>query len=154
MKKILFIMTLLFSSLAMAGQGNYLFLASGKNAVLSHDKGNQYTLTIIQAQPHVAYFSDRPERVSGLVSNQRFVKLWTDGKLADNFSKMPPNAAVSLISESGNKENFIAVMGKPEMKNGKVIFKLIKTSKNSIKPIKAKEVVLFIDGISWNPGGF
>ncbi len=154
MKKIILIFTLLFSSLAMANQASYLFLASGKDAQLTHIIGNRYTLTINQALPHVAYFTDRPERVSGLLSNQKFVQLWTDSKLADNFSKMPPNAAVSLVSEDGSKQNFIAVMGQPKMNNGKVVFHLTKTSKNTVKPMNAKEVVLFIDDISWNPGGF
>ena len=57
--------------------------------------------------PLVIYFSDRPNRISGHISLKKFVKLW--GKGTDSFKVDPPNATLSILDESGNRNAVIEI---------------------------------------------
>ena len=155
MKKILLPLLLLFStSLFASTNASYLFLATAPSAKLIKEKGDNYSLELQKGPSQVGYFTDRPVRESGLMDMSQFLKLWDSKKIKNNFTKMPPNAAIAMILSNGKKQSFVAVLGKPEVKHGKVTYHLTKTSKNKIQVGKAKHVILFIDDIKWNPGGF
>jgi hypothetical protein len=48
--------------------------------------------------PTVLFFTDRPERIAGHMTNDRFLGLWKeDGK--DSFLADPPNATVSVFTD-------------------------------------------------------
>ena len=48
--------------------------------------------------PTVLFFTDRPERIAGHMTNERYLKLWKeDGK--DSFLADPPNATVSVFTD-------------------------------------------------------
>ncbi len=58
--------------------------------------GETLTLTGV---PSVVYFSDRPYRVAGHMSLQKFAENW--GGRIDDFSDVPPNATLSLLTDNG-----------------------------------------------------
>ena len=60
----------------------------------SGSKGSDGVLTLSGVSPATLYFSDRPERVVGHMTNEQFVEGWSLGE--DNFAADPPNAVLSL----------------------------------------------------------
>lgn len=153
-KKLLFVFLSLFSVSAMASTASYLFLQTAANAQLRHDQGDKYTLTLHKGADHIGYFTNRPVRKSGLLAMDKFEKLWTTKKLAHNFTQEPPNVAIAMVMSNGQKQSFIAVMSKPVVKGKDVSYQLTKTSKKKVATGSSSNVVLFIDDINWNPGGF
>lgn len=56
-------------------------------------------LTLKGLAPTTLFFSDRPDRVTGHVTTQEFVKSWDKGE--DSFASNPPNAALSIFHADG-----------------------------------------------------
>jgi len=81
----------------------YLFVISGTSGSLDGD-----TLTL-NGVPNVIYFSDRPHRIAGHLSLEKFVELWNQG--SDNFKADPPNAQLSIIDNSGESHEVLMVKG-------------------------------------------
>lgn len=155
MKKIILALLLsLFSVTALASSASYLFLQSAPSADLIKDKAGKYTLVLHQGAKHIGYFTNRPVRKSGLLDLAQFKALWTSKKVKPNFTQVPPNAALAMVMNNGSKQSFVAVLSKPQIKGQDVIYHLTKISKNKIKPGNVSDLVIFIDDISWNPGGF
>jgi len=67
------------------------------------------TLRLINVSPQTIYFSDRPVRIAGHITMANYLKEWTAAAGADNFSKDPPNATLSVY-EPGKKENALTVV--------------------------------------------
>lgn len=66
-----------------------LFVLPAEKASISQGE-NSETLTLKIPDKKVIYFSDRPNRVSGNMSLEKFVQQWSKGK--DSFKDDPPNA--------------------------------------------------------------
>ena len=78
-----------------AKTADLLFVQNAKGAIVDGGK-----LTLKGIGPTVLFFSDRPERIAGHMTNERYLRLWTeDGK--DSFLKDPPNATVSVLENEG-----------------------------------------------------
>ena len=59
-------------------------------------------LTLSGISPSTLYFSDRPERVVGHMTNAQFVELWAADTPGENtFASDPPNAVLSFVDEGG-----------------------------------------------------
>ena len=56
-------------------------------------KEGWYTLTLKDVSKSILWFTDRPVRKSGTVSNTDFLKDWDTNK-ADNFTDDNPNASL------------------------------------------------------------
>ena len=67
--------------------------------VASGSKSSDGVLTLSGVSPATLYFSDRPERVVGHMTNEQFVEGWSLGD--DNFAADPPNAVLSYIDAGG-----------------------------------------------------
>ncbi len=76
------------------GKIQLMFVQTAKSVEFSN---NQMTLKGIS--PSAIFFSDRPERISGHLTIPAFLKEWDAGK--DSFAKDPPNATLSIFSDSG-----------------------------------------------------
>ena len=71
----------------------FLYVLTAKGAEIEKVGGDQYTLTLRQADvDHVLQFSDRPYRLAKYISAEELVKSWSVGK--NSFEKDPPNAAL------------------------------------------------------------
>ena len=93
----------------------YLYVISGTSGSLDGDK-----LTL-NGVPSVIYFSDRPARVAGNLSLEKFIDLWDKG--SDSFKTDPPNATLSVMTKDGAK-HAVAEFMSVEMKKGSVSFKV------------------------------
>lgn len=70
-----------------------LFVQSAEKGEFIAESDGMYKLTLEQAVPYSFYFSDRPDRIAGSISNEKFFK---------NMNWTPaPNAAITL--PDGNK---------------------------------------------------
>ena len=93
----------------------YLFVISGTSGSL---KGDTLTLNGV---PNVIYFSDRPARIAGHLSLEKFVESWNKG--SDSFKADPPNATLSVLTKEG-AENVVLELMSVEQKSGSVVFKV------------------------------
>jgi hypothetical protein len=153
------ILALFFSLLALStvhAESNsvteYAFIQTGNQGTLKpvpHQQG-MYTLTLNKANPYITYFSDRPKRITNVLTLTQFLKLWNKG--IDSFAKDAPNAEVSLIENSHGKmipHNFTVELTskyydkKTQALTYKVRFLDSKTPLN--KTLKFEYAVLFID---------
>ncbi len=71
-------------------------------------------LTLAGVSPATLYFSDRPERVVGHMTNEQFVEGWSLGD--NNFAADPPNAVLSYIDAGENRpEDCVVVLSDPKI---------------------------------------
>ncbi len=136
---ILLVLTLANCSL-LKKEPSFLFVQSGKTATFDGK-----VLKINDIQKRITYFSDRPDRISGTMSNADFAKTWSSKKQKDSFKKDPPNSAVSYIDEKGNLGAAIVENSDLRMSKNSASYdvKILhgKLSKNM------KDVTLFIDNV-------
>ena len=114
---------------------------------VSFTKGATSTVTLKNASPNTIFFSDRPARIAGQVSNEGFLKIWNEQ--ADSFKKDPPNASISIVN--GEEISDVIV----ELSNPRISGKDITYDINVIKgeiPEKGGVTALFIDGILASTG--
>jgi hypothetical protein len=62
--------------------------------------------------PNTLYFSDRPDRVVGHVTTEEFLNAWGEGD--DSFAADPPNANLSILSET-DITNVVVELTNPAM---------------------------------------
>ena len=99
------------------------------------------TLTLKDV-PLVVYFSDRPHRLSGMLSIQVFGQGWRQGP--DSFEADPPNATLSILNEGGDI-NVVIELSDPnvKVKEGTISFK-VKVLRGEL-PKSFGHSTLFID---------
>lgn len=145
------------SAFAVSAKKNVtvVYVQNAKSSELKADAKhpNVLQLTLHKPESHVSYFSDRPQRLTGIVELQQFLSLWDDKSKA-KFMQNPPNVAIET-----KKSNLIGMLSNPSYnsKTGDLTFTF-----TPIKPLPAEfkygkdlgYTVLFIDDVSWDPGGF
>ena len=109
---------------------------------VSFKKGSTTTVTLKNASPNTIFFSDKPARVAGHVSNEGFLKVWNEQ--TTGFKDVPPNASISVVN---GKEisDVIVELSNPRIE-GKDITYDIKIIKGEI-PQNGGVTAMFIDGI-------
>jgi hypothetical protein len=76
-----------------AKKADLLFVQNAKGIAVEGGK-----LTLKGISPTVLFFTDRPDRIAGHMTNDRYLQLWKeDGK--DSFLAVPPNATVSVFAD-------------------------------------------------------
>jgi hypothetical protein len=109
------------------------------------------TIRLVNVSPQTIYFADRPVRVAGHITLDNYMKEWTAKAGKDNFSKDPPNAALSVY-EPGQPDSTLAVV---EIRNPRIEGKDLVYSYNVIKgklPASGGQTSLFIDWIGVGGG--
>ncbi len=112
----------------------YLFVISGTSGSLKGD-----TLTL-KGVPNVLYFSNRPVRVAGHLSLEKFVEPWNKGVYS--YKADPPNATLSVLKKDGAKNTVVELMS-VEQKSGSVVFKVVVLE--GVFPVEFNTGNLFID---------
>ena len=70
----------------------FLFVQYAESVTLSEG-----VLTLKGVMPDTLYFSDRPHRIVGRVTSEKFVKSWDEGE--GSFSEIPPNAVLAVMAK-------------------------------------------------------
>ncbi|MFN0065367.1 MAG: hypothetical protein ACKVOH_03940 [Chlamydiales bacterium] len=93
----------------------FLFILHSANGEVVTDRYNKNnaTLTLINIDQSVVYFSDRPERHAGTMKLTSFLKIWNTGK--GNFHEDPPNAGFVSFEDAYHRFSELPI----ELKNPK-----------------------------------
>jgi F0F1-type ATP synthase membrane subunit c/vacuolar-type H+-ATPase subunit K len=97
------------------------------------------TMTLTGTDAGVLFFSDRPYRVGGQLSNKDFAGFW---EVEDGFKGDPPNAVVSILSETG-KVPALVELTSAKTEGSSMVYG-VKVLRGEL-PESAKGVALFID---------
>jgi hypothetical protein len=93
-----------------------LIVMNARGATLTDD-----TLTLEGVAPNLIIFADRPVRSAGHMLLSHMVEDWAVG--SDNFGEEPPNATVSVFSETGDTvTDAVVVLKSPKLEADKLIF--------------------------------
>lgn len=82
----------------------FAFIQSAQEARIEQivDKPNTFLLTLKNIHPNVSFISERPQRKTGTLPNERFIQEWY-GQAKDSFKNNPPNAFLHGLQD-GKKE--------------------------------------------------
>lgn len=114
-------------------------------------KADGKTLRLVNVSPQTVWFTDRPVRKAGHVTTASYMKEWTAASGADNFSKNPPNATLSVY-EGGEPGNTLTVIqiSQPVVE-GKDLVYGYKVLEGKV-PATGGATALFIDSIGVGGG--
>lgn len=95
---------------------NLLFVLTAKTAVLKANKSGSYTLTFIDVNPYLTYYTNRPNRTQGLAAIENFMKAWSVEP--NSFQNNPPNAVITAVKinnlENINQQFYIFTLTSPK----------------------------------------
>jgi hypothetical protein len=92
-------------------------------------------------RPTVLFFTDRPERIAGHMTNEGYLRLWKeDGK--DSFLADPPNATVSVFADDKGAD-LVVTLRDPQFDGGDLTYD-IKAIQGKL-PEKGGPGAVFID---------
>ena len=94
-----------------ANEPEWLFVQNAQSVTL-----NDGVLTLTGINPTTVCFTDRPERMAALSGTQEFVEFWNQGAGKDSFEKDPPNATLSVVTESGAND-VVLTLSNPVLEN-------------------------------------
>ncbi len=126
---------------------SYLFVQSAKQ--IDYKNG---VITLHDVPAQTIFFTDRPNRVVGNVSTDKFVAKWTTDKEPGGFAVNPPNAALTVFQPDGVKTAIVELTN-PRL-DGKNLSYNVKVLQG-ISSTQPAEGVLFIDNYTgWAANAF
>lgn len=99
------------------------------------------SMTLSDLGAGTLFFSERPYRLGGQLSNADFAGLWSQGG-TDSFSENPPNAAVSILGQTGTAPALVELTSAKV--DGSSIVYGVKVLRGDL-PQSAENVALFVD---------
>lgn len=136
---------------------SYLFIQLARSGTLqpTAQKG-VYKLTLYDVMPYVTYFSSRPNRITGLMPTEKFLKEWQNK--TNGFTNDAPNVGVEgvKIHHIIEKQDVssVLVLSNPSYntKKAQLTYTAKFLSADSADapqgPIKLENVALFIDNVT------
>ncbi|RUR19205.1 hypothetical protein ELY21_04770 [Legionella sp. km535] len=154
MNRLLLLALMIFCGVAFSADKSYLFFQTATDGSLEKMNNNHYVLTIKQAPKYVNYFSERPARTTGIINLNEFNSFWTNKNIKNDFKSNPPNAAIVLVDAQGNRQDFVAIMTNPQLSKELLTYDLQPINSKNVPTGQFKYLLMFVDNIAWNPGGF
>jgi hypothetical protein len=166
LKKVVLVTLSLMSTMVLANntvpsteKASYVFIQNSASAVLNpvNNKPGTYTLTMKNVQPYINYFSERPNRMTGVMPTDKFFQAWQKGQ--DSFAKDAPNVSVSGIKLHGIYQqkvmNYVLALSNPhyDVKKNEITYDAKSLENGHIalnKAITLHNVVVFLDD-GWCP---
>lgn len=96
-----------------ASAPSYLFSVTSSSARLEPGNGGAVrtvTLTMSDTDLHTVWFTDRPDRDSGVMTTSELADRWAPGS---QFAVDPPNVALVLHAPTGGVDTVVATMRRP-----------------------------------------
>ncbi len=129
-----------------------LFVMSAKSGNIAQS-GQNYSLTLNDVNPHVLWFTDRPNRRAGFVPLSTFLDSWTKG-----FAGSPPNAALVHVGMEaqvvGKNQPMVMELSKPSYQQGALTFHLTDLKGDGVRMGRIEAVNIFFDGACGQADGF
>jgi|688.fasta_scaffold582406_1 hypothetical protein len=146
-----------FAHNTLPSNTNLLFIQVAKNGELVPTDAKTYTYKLIlkNVEPFTSYFTDRPNRTTGMLHTRDFTNLWSSQDIKTN----PPNVAIeSSDIKNGTHINRVLVLSNPvyDVTKQEITYTatiLGKTPKPNEK-ISLGYTVLFFDDVHWGGGTF
>ncbi len=105
-------------------------------------EGREGTLILHGLGPSTLYFSDRPQRVVGHLTNRQFVDLWGEGE--NSFYDDPPNAVLAFVEEGHQlPEDVVVMLLEPSLVGDEMTYS-VRVLESSL-PATSGPCTLFID---------
>lgn len=117
-------------------QKSYLFVQQAGSLTYADGK-----LTLADLSPSTLFFTDRPERKAGNMTNEAFAALWSEDS-GNGFKTDPPNAAIT-IAGSETVDPVVVELLSAEMSGSDLTYSVRAVSGEL--PADAKDVALFVD---------
>ena len=114
---------------------DYLLVQNARAVTLENG-----VMTLKDVIPDTLYFSDRPERIVGRITTQRFLEEWTKG--TDSFKEDPPNAVLTVLHKP-EPQDMAVVLHNPRMQGKDLVYDI--EVLDGPTPAKGEECALFID---------
>lgn len=114
----------------------FLFVQTAATAGFDGDR-----LRLEGIGPVTTYFSDRPNRLVGQLSQVAFIEAWRGA--ADSFAKAPPNASLAF-ADAGNEVVAVVELRNPVLTGSRIAYE-VKVLAGAL-PTKFGPVSVFIDG--------
>lgn len=132
-----------------------LFVQVAKQAELapSPNQPNSYNLVLKSVEPYTSYFTDRPNRFTGLLSTANFVSFWQNEV---DIQQTPPNVAIETSNlKNGQRINQVLELSNPvyDAKKHSIIY-TAKSLEGPLQPMNLGYTVLFIDDMVWHGNKF
>jgi hypothetical protein len=102
------------------------------------------TITLQGVGHSTLFFADRPERVVGHLSSEKFVHQWGEGE--DSFAQDPPNAVVAFLAAGDEVPEDVTVVLRDPRLHGDALTYHVDVLDGNL-PAKADACSLFIDPI-------
>ena len=118
-----------------AQAAEFLFVQNARS--ITHKDGR---LTLKGVNPVTILFSDRPERIAGHMTTERFVPFWSEG--SQSFLLDPPNATLSFL-EHKDMEDAVVVLQDPKLEGEDLSYQ-VRVLEGEL-PEKGGAASLFID---------
>lgn len=148
---------ILLTPTCFASKPKLLFIQTAQTGTITKmaNYPNTYKLQLQNVLPFVTYFSDRPNRITGLMAIGDFIKHWQ--KSSSSFTKDHPNAGIeSVIIDATDKKkqtlSFVVELSKPIYSRKQKTITYTATPLNKkmriMHPTKLGYTSLFIDDIT------
>jgi hypothetical protein len=119
------------------GTGEFLFVQTAEGLMYDGASG---TLTLTGVAPQTLFFTDRPDRIAGTMTTERFVPFWSEG--SDSFLSDPPNADVSATVD-GKLSEVVVVLKDPRLEGTNLVYSIEVIE--GVMPAAATNPSVFID---------
>lgn len=126
-----------------------LFIQSAKEAVITKEKNNTYTLTLRHPNPDIAFVSERPIRTAGKTSIQSFISSFNQGQ--SQTDEHNPNASLVInnstaVDPSPRASSQLIVLSTPRISNDAISYTIHPQQNSSmVQEGTYQNPVLFID---------
>jgi hypothetical protein len=121
-----------------SGEADFLFVQTAKGMAFAAD---QNRLTLREISPVTLFFSDRPDRIAGNMSTERFIPFWSEG--ADSFLSNPPNADLSIL-EGDELLQVVVILENPTLVGNDLHYTVPRILEGTM-PALGENVSVFID---------
>ncbi|MEM6462122.1 MAG: hypothetical protein AAF724_09420 [Pseudomonadota bacterium] len=117
-------------------QKSYLFVQQAGSLTYADGK-----LTLADLSPSTLFFTDRPERKAGNISNEGFAALWSD-ESGNGFKSDPPNAAIAIVGDTSADPVVVELISADL--NGKDLTFSVRAVSGEL-PSDAQDIAMFVD---------
>jgi hypothetical protein len=114
---------------------DFLLVQNAEGVVL-----NDGELRLIGVAPTTLYFSDRPDRIVGRVTTQKYVESWGTGD--NSFEQDPPNAVLSVLDKP-EPQDITVILHAPRLDGDDLVYNVEVLDGNAA--ITGEASALFID---------
>jgi hypothetical protein len=121
-------------------EADFLFVQTAKGMAYAADENR---LTLRGVSPVTLFFSDRPDRIAGNMTTERFIPFWSEGE--DSFLSDPPNADLSIL-EGGRLMQVVVELRDPVLVGDDLHYTIPRILSGTM-PVLGANASLFIDVI-------